>query len=80
MTDNEKIVLAVVAGIAIGATIGVLMAPEKGSVSRKKLLGFINEFSGLFKDKVDKGVDTLVNLTEDAFARSEKEVPEATTV
>jgi gas vesicle protein len=39
MRDNAKIMAAVLAGLAIGAIMGVLFAPEKGSEMRNKLAG-----------------------------------------
>lgn len=39
MNDNGKIVAAALAGLAIGAIMGILFAPEKGSQIRSKWAG-----------------------------------------
>jgi gas vesicle protein len=44
MTSTTKIVLGMMAAAAAGAAIGVLLAPEKGSETRKKLRQNINEW------------------------------------
>lgn len=35
--SSGKLFLGILAGIATGATLGILFAPEKGSTTRKKL-------------------------------------------
>ncbi|WP_312696468.1 YtxH domain-containing protein, partial [Sphingobacterium mizutaii] len=37
MKDNGKIVTALLAGLAAGAVLGIIFAPEKGSETREKL-------------------------------------------
>ena len=37
MNDTNKILTAFIAGAAIGAVMGVLFAPEKGSETRRKI-------------------------------------------
>lgn len=37
MNENTKTMLAFFAGLAVGATLGILLAPEKGSDLREKL-------------------------------------------
>jgi gas vesicle protein len=49
--ETGKIVLGTLAGIAIGAVVGVLMAPDKGSETRKKLSKKGSELTGGLKDK-----------------------------
>ena len=36
--DRNTVLLAILAGAAIGAGIGILLAPDKGSVTRKRLM------------------------------------------
>jgi gas vesicle protein len=49
--DTGKIVLGVVGGIAVGALIGVLFAPEKGSVTRRNISRKGEEYMDDLKDK-----------------------------
>jgi len=37
MKDSEKVVIGVLAGLVVGAALGILFAPDKGSETRKKL-------------------------------------------
>jgi len=52
MNDNAKIVAATLAGLAIGAIVGVLFAPEKGSLTWNKLTGKFKD-SGIVNDSVE---------------------------
>lgn len=82
MKDNSKILAAMLAGIAAGAAIGLLFAPEKGSETRDKLneslknLGdsikdrAADEIGNLstFKDKVVESIKTKLKGAEDEYA------------
>lgn len=45
--ENQKgqMMIAMLAGAAIGGILGILFAPDKGTETRKKLLGNMNMFS-----------------------------------
>lgn len=57
-TDAAALVGALLAGVAIGATIGILFAPAKGSETRKKLSSggedLTDELTDKFNDLLDK--------------------------
>ena len=48
---TNKLVLGILAGVAVGAAIGILLAPDKGSETRKKILDKGNELADGIKEK-----------------------------
>jgi len=49
---NAKLVGALLVGAAIGGALGILFAPEKGSVTRKKIAGKSEDLAKGIKEKV----------------------------
>jgi len=54
-----KIVLGVLAGVAIGSVLGILFAPDKGSITRKMLVKKGNNFSEDTEDKMNGFMDKM---------------------
>lgn len=57
--NSGKILLGVLAGVAIGAMAGILLAPDKGSVTRKKILKKSDEYADALRDKFNEYMDTV---------------------
>lgn len=57
--NTGKIVLGVLGGIAVGALLGILFAPEKGSDMRKKITKKGEDYVDGIKDKFDEALDSL---------------------
>jgi gas vesicle protein len=55
--DTGKIVVGVLAGVAVGALLGVLFAPEKGSVIRTKISEKGDDYVDDLKDKFNEFLD-----------------------
>jgi len=51
MSNKTGLGLALLAGIAIGAGLGVLLAPEKGAKTREKLKGNLGDTKKNLRDK-----------------------------
>ena len=57
--SSGKVVLGLLAGIAAGAVLGILMAPEKGSDTRKKISKKGKDYSDSLKNKFDEFKETI---------------------
>jgi gas vesicle protein len=54
-----KVVLGAMIGMAIGAVLGVLFAPDKGASTRKQLSKKGSQYAGTLKDTAGEYVDAL---------------------
>lgn len=57
--STSKVLLGVFTGVAIGATLGILFAPDKGKDTRKKLSKKGQELAGELGDKFNEFIDTI---------------------
>ena len=57
--STGKVVLGTVAGLAIGGILGVLFAPEKGSVTRQKIMDQGNDYADELQSKYNEFADAI---------------------
>jgi gas vesicle protein len=57
--STGKVVLGAVAGLAVGAILGVLFAPEKGSVTRQKIADQGHDLADGVKSKYKEFADSI---------------------
>ena len=71
MSDNNgKFILGVLAGLAAGAVLGILFAPDKGSETRKKIIKKGEEATDEIKDKFNELIDDLNEKIRSAKAQA----------
>jgi gas vesicle protein len=75
MSNSSRSFLAFLAGVGVGAAIGVLYAPEKGEITRDKLAVRLQKYREqlqVFIDDLIKGGDEVANeISGDSTAKAE---------
>ena len=71
-----KVLLGVMAGAAAGVAIGILIAPDKGSATRKKIMDMADDYAGNLEEKITGVVNTIIakvgNVTDSLLDMAEK--------
>ena len=65
MNNTTKIIIAAAAGAVAGAIAGILLAPGKGSETRKKMTSEGKKFAENVKEKFRAGKEKFNDLKED---------------
>jgi gas vesicle protein len=67
--STSKVLLGVVVGLAAGAMAGILMAPDSGPNTRRKIStkgqGVVDELKGKFNDFLDNFMSHVESVKED---------------
>lgn len=64
MNENTRILLGVFAGMAAGAALGLLLAPEKGSDTRDDLSLSLKDLGHNLQDGAENKMDHLENIKD----------------
>jgi gas vesicle protein len=70
--SSGKILLGILTGVAVGGTLGILFAPDKGSKTRKKIAAKGGQYADELKEKFDK----LSNVLSEKFEHTRKDSDE----
>ena len=74
--NSSKLLLGVLGGVAAGALMGVLFAPEKGSKTRKKIMNKANNGVDVLKDKFDTLLESMNEKYENIWHAKEELISE----
>ncbi len=67
MKDDTKVVVALLVGLAAGAALGVLFAPDAGSETREKLSDSLKDLGESIKKTATNEINNLSGLKDKVF-------------
>ena len=67
MNDNTKVLVALLAGVAVGAALGILFAPDKGTDTRDKLNDALKNLGDSIKETASAEINNLAGLKDKVF-------------
>jgi gas vesicle protein len=74
MNNTVKVILGVLAGLAVGTMLGVLFAPNKGTDTRKKITKKGEDYVDTIKEKFSEFLDGITDRFEKAKEEGEEMV------
>lgn len=67
----DKTIIGILGGVAIGAVLGILMAPDKGTNTRKKIIKKSNAAADDLKETLDKISNSLSEKYNSLISKQE---------
>jgi gas vesicle protein len=64
MKDNSKVFVALLVGLAAGAALGILFAPDKGNETRDKLSDSLKNLGDSIKETAAAEINNLIGLKD----------------
>ncbi len=64
MNDNSKVLAAVLVGLAAGAALGILFAPDSGNETRDKLTESLKSLTDSIKETATAEIENLIGLKD----------------
>lgn len=64
MNDSSKVVVALITGLAAGAALGLLFAPDKGSDTRDKVAEALNNLGESIKTRATDEIENLAGYKD----------------
>lgn len=65
MNNYGKVAVGLLTGVAVGATLGILLAPDKGSETRRKLAGSAGKLTDTIRQRAEEGLDDLTSTVRE---------------
>ena len=71
MSNSQKVISAVLAGAAAGLITGILLAPDKGSETRRKIADTSRKTLDSVKDLANSSWDTIAEMKEKFLSKND---------
>jgi gas vesicle protein len=74
MNTTTKVILGLIGAAAVGAAVGMLFAPEKGSDLRKNIKDKAGKWTESLTDMWNNGKETVKNESRKAMSKAQAEM------